>query len=71
MQHPPDVDVVQALDAEGKIGVTGQRPRAQARQVQLVGVAQRAGGWVAADVVVGLLQDIDEAHRCLLRTLGK
>lgn len=39
MQHAPDVDVIVALNIEDEIRITGQRPIAQARQVQLMGVA--------------------------------
>ena len=67
MQHAPDVDVIVALNMEDEIRITGQRPVAQARQVQLMGVAGCTRGGMASDVNVGLLQRFDEAQRGLLR----
>lgn len=64
VQHTPDVDVVGALDVEDQIGIPGQRPRAQAWKVQLVGVARRARARMAAYVRIGSLQGTDEAQRC-------
>ncbi len=39
MQYAPHVDVVVELDVEYKVRLARQRPEAQARQIQRVGVA--------------------------------
>ena len=46
---------------EHEVRVARQRPCAQARQVEFMGVAWRTCGRVATDVPVSLLQRIDEA----------
>ena len=60
MQHAPDVDVIATLDVEDEMRIARQRPESQIGKVQLVGIAGRPGGWMAADVRVGLFQGFDE-----------
>ena len=60
VQHPPDVDVIRPLDGEDQVRVARQRPTAQRRQVQFVGIPQRTGGGVSGQVGVGVFQCIDE-----------
>ena len=71
VQHPPDIDVIVALDVEHQMRVARQRPEPQARKVQLVGVTGRAGGRAASDVDVGLLQCIDDTRRSLRRAFAQ
>ena len=66
MAHAPDIDVVCSVDVEHQMGIAGQRPAAQAGQVQLVRAAQGASARVATDAGIGLLQRVDEAEGCLL-----
>jgi hypothetical protein len=62
VQHAPDIDMIVAFDVEYQMGIPSQRPRAQPRQIQLVGVARRTGGSLVAKVDVGLLQRVDKAE---------
>jgi len=39
VQHSPDVVVVRVLDVEDEMGIAGEWPAPQAREIQLVGVA--------------------------------
>lgn len=43
----------------------------QARQIQLVPIAQRAGVWAQSDMPVRALQCVDESSRYLLLSLAK
>ena len=65
MQHAPDIDVLRKLDVEDEIGIPGQRPRPQSRQIELVRVPWRSRRGMAADVGVGTLQRIYEAQSCV------
>ena len=69
VEHPPDVDVIVLLDVKNHVGVALERPHAQPRQIQLVGIAWRARLWVSANVVVGLLQRLNEAQGHLITRL--
>lgn len=62
MQYTPDIDMVRTLNVEHEVWIARQRPCAQTRQVEFMGVAWRTCGRVATDVPVSLLQRIDEAH---------
>lgn len=41
-QNTPNVDVVIAFDVEGQVRIALEHPGAQARQLQLIGMAKRA-----------------------------
>ena len=71
MQNPPNIDLVVTLYIEDNLGVIWNSPESKVRQVQLVGIARRTCGRVATDMVVSALQRIDEAQRCIHRTLLK
>ena len=71
MEYAPDVDVVVALDVEDQMRVARQRPGTQTGEIQLVCVAGRAGGRMASDVDVGLLQGFDEAQCSLPGVLAQ
>ena len=68
---PPDVDMCFALHVEDQVRITGKRPGAQARKVQLEGVARRSRGRMLPDVGVGPFQCIHEAHGGLLGAFGQ
>ena len=74
MQHTPHIDVVWVLDVEHEVRVARQRPSAQARQVDLMGVARRSVGGVATDMPIGPLQRIDKAEchglACFTQVVG-
>ena len=69
MQDAPNVDVVVALDVEDQVRIAFQWPKAQARQIKLVGAPGRARWRVAGDVRIGLLQGVNESERGLSRVL--
>lgn len=66
MQDSPDIDVVGSLGVVDHVRVASDRQRAQARQIQFVGVARPPGGRVARKEVIGLFQGVDEAERSRL-----
>lgn len=65
MQYTPDVDVAGQIDVEDEIRIALQGPGTQARQIQFMGVARRANGRLAGDLVIGLLQRLNETERNL------
>lgn len=66
VEHPPDVYVIVLLDVKDQVGEALERPHAQPRQIQLVGIAWRARLRMPANVVVGLLQRINESNGHLI-----
>ena len=52
VQDPPYVDTTLSLDVENQVGMTLQRPRAQAGNTKFVTVPRQPGGRVPRDVLV-------------------
>lgn len=50
VQNAPDIDMVIPLNVEHEIGKTLDRPATKAWQLQLMGIARRAGGRITSDV---------------------
>lgn len=71
VQHPPNVNVIRALDIENELGIAGQRPKAQPRDIHFLSVPQRSGTCMPADVDIGLLQCVDESERCRFGVLAQ
>jgi transposase len=70
VEHAPDIDMLLTLHVENQVWISGQRPGAQTRKVQLERVARRSRGRMLSDMHVGPFQCIDEAHGCLLGVFG-
>ena len=71
MQHAPDVDVIFAFNVEHEMGIILHLPAAQSRQVELMGVARRAGDRITFDVPQRLLKRIHESQSRLLCALAR
>lgn len=61
VEDPPDVDLVNPLDVEDQEGESGERPRAQLGDVEVVGEAERSAVGVPAHVPQCVLNGSDEA----------
>ena len=59
------------LDVKDQVGVALERPHPQPGQIQLVGIKWRARLWMAAELVVGLLQRLNETQGHLIAPLLK
>jgi hypothetical protein len=62
VEHPPDVDVVVALDVEHQIGVALQPVAAQSGNCQLMRIARRPSGGMVGDGAEGSLHGVNEAQ---------
>lgn len=71
MQYAPDIDVFGTFDVEDQVRIACQRPEAQTGKIQLVRVAGRSAGRMAADVGVGLLQRVNEVQRGFIGPLAQ
>jgi hypothetical protein len=65
MQHSPYFDVLGHFTIKHEIGKAFERPCAQTRQVQFVGVAWGTRARMLANMPVGIFQCIDEAQRSI------
>ena len=63
MEDAPDVDVVRTIQIEDEIGKALQRPKAQLRQLKLVGVPKGTRCGVSRQVVKGFLQRANKRQR--------
>lgn len=63
VKHAPYFQGVGAFAVEHQIGKSLQRPAAQSRDVEFVGMARRTGGWMLLNVTACLFEGIDEAQR--------